>query len=669
MFEVASSCPFIGRVPKDPMENVRWRMRMRQLALHDRELQRALYDASMADILFFFNAFCWLQEPRLKDKVIPFVTWPHQDPAILVLDEVITESEKTLEDAIDVVADKSRAQGATYLCLGIILRRWLRDPLFAACLVSRHMEAVDDTSMNSLIGKLDWMIGMLPYWMLPEGFNATRDRSYTKHAWVNVENEAFVSGSAATGDVFSGGRGTVVFFDEVAKFTPSDAEDAMNSTQHVANCRWFVSTHKSDSGVYFDMVMEDTWTAVGGVFLRGGSGVYRNSSGGVKIVLDWRDNPTQSRLSYVFRNHIAVAVDPNEQVEVNGYVEEIRVNGSLDKLRRRGFIKEGRQRSPWYDRQSLRKGATPRGIAQELDRDPRGTVGKVFNVVVLDRMKTEKAKSPVWEGKPAIVDGALRLVPQEEGPLKLWFRPGLDDDPPHGRFVVGADISTGSGGPDAANSALIGGNCFTGEQVLEYTDSAISETHFARLAVAICKWLKGALLIWEASGPTGKRFGNEVLKELYYGNVWMRPREDVRSHEVTQKAGWVNSKTSDKVDLFDHLWVAMDDELFTPRSAEFLKECGGWEWDGEKITYKGAAHGDRAIAGGLCWKGMHDLTKGGVYKQAESTQTAPVGSIAWHEEQDRIRARKKEGDDAVDFGVLAVGRGRRLNHTMILGAW
>jgi hypothetical protein len=267
-------------------------------------------------------------------------------------------------------------------------------------------------------------------------------------------------------------------------------------------------------------------------------------------------------------------------------------------------------------------------------------------------MTKEHVRPPVWEGRPVVHDGKLRLVQQEGGPLKLWFTPGLDNAPPGGKYAVGADIGTGSGDTErGSNSALVGGNCRTGKQILEYVDPGISETRFARLAVAICRWLNDALLIWEAQGPTGKRFANEVMQGEGYGNIWWRPKEDTWSRgETTRKAGWVNNRTSDKADLFEDFWVAMDDDLFIPRSGDMIKECGGWEWDEDKIIYRGTGHGDRAIAGGICWKAMKDLSVGAVDKNGGTGHdVVKYGTLAWHMEQDK--AHKRMVDDECGEGL------------------
>jgi len=87
-----AQCPFIDLVPKDVKQNLRWRIAARERALVDLEFRHALYDAAMMDVLFFFNVFLWVFEPRAAVTDKPFITWPHQDPVILAMDQAITDA-------------------------------------------------------------------------------------------------------------------------------------------------------------------------------------------------------------------------------------------------------------------------------------------------------------------------------------------------------------------------------------------------------------------------------------------------------------------------------------------------------------------------------------------------------------------------------------------------
>ena len=56
---------------------------------------------------------CWSFEPRVKQKIRPFVPWVHQESVFLAMDEAVDRSEAE-EISIDVILDKSRAQGGTF---------------------------------------------------------------------------------------------------------------------------------------------------------------------------------------------------------------------------------------------------------------------------------------------------------------------------------------------------------------------------------------------------------------------------------------------------------------------------------------------------------------------------------------------------------------------------
>ena len=619
---------FIEHIPKETVKNLRWRIKVRRLAMEDRGLRRTLKDAAMRDVLFFINGFCWGYDPRAKDKLQPFITYPNQDPVILGINRAIEDAERT-EDPIDVPILKSRVQGGSWCCIFVCELRWLRDKMFSAGLMTRNEKLVDsEVDPDAMMWKVAFTLKMLPFWMLPEGFNPKIHRRLSEHTIVNPENGSTFVGYANTADVGRGGRRTLFLVDEFGSKEyqiGGKDHDLLTSLHHNTNCILMPSTYGSDHGAFYEAANEPP------------------SEQNRPFVLDWRDNPKHNRLMYTIRAGVAVAVNPDEQSAVTSYVG--RNAKMLHRLEVRRFIKEGKVRAPWYDKRCLRPGTLPRDIARELDMDPHAAVGKLFNLEVLARMTKEKVQPPVWQGRVAIVNGELRLMSQPEGPLKLWFRPGLDDEPPTGRFVVGGDIGTGSNSPEAGNSCLIGGNCWTGEQVLEYVDPAIAETRFARLAVAVCRWLGDALLIWEATGRTGSRFRDEV-KETGYWNIWTEEKVDVRSHERTRRPGWTNNSKRAKVELFDYLWVAMDDGLFTPRSAELIEECGGWEWDGEKIVYHGTGHGDRAIGGGLCWKGMADLSALGIDKSTQPAQIVKYGTLAWRmqREKDALLLREEDGE-------------------------
>lgn len=652
--------PYFSLAPREPAANIQWRIKLRRAALHDLEVRKAVKQACLDDPLFFFMACAWLIEPRGKHKKMPFCLWDVQIPAILVLVESVIDGSLDLDNAIDVIFDKSRTMGATWMCLYVLLWFWLKDPLHKGGIISRTLEAVEKRKdLGTLMPKLDWAIGMLPFWLRPEGFNAKRDRSQVDHTWHNCELDGVLAGTACTPEAFSGDRQSELFCDEAAKFDHENFDAFLTSTQSVTNVRWFVSSHYGDSGPFHDMVFGERWEPSGKIFPLGGSGVYRNSTGGIKVILDWKDHPTHGRLAYRFVNGQAVAVDPAEAAAVAKYIAANSAN--IEKLRRKRFIKEGRIRSPWLDHKCLQKGATPQGIAQDIERDPRATVGKMFPPEILDDM-AKHCRPPLWQGDVIVRDGNLHFIEQDHGPLKFWVPFTLEEGFPKGRYCFAIDPGTGIESISTGNSTICGADAATGEQMLEW-NKQLSETRLADLAVALATWAWDALLIWEAQGPCGKRFAIRVMDELGYWNVWKRPAvKKPPGYHNPDQYGWNNNKFADKKDLFEDLYCAMDDEEFIPRSEELIAECRGWEVEEDektknpKAVYHGpTGHGDRAIAGGMCNKAMKELgekslDKGRVSAQDDDDEWTIAGRMA------RRKAAEESGKNDI-FAGFRRGRG------------
>ena len=621
--------------PKDPVKNVAWRSRCRKRATTDKRFREAFWQKCMDDVLFFFNAVLWVFEPRSKIKTKPFVTWPHQDPVILAVDATIDEA---LEDEMPVslTVKKSRAQGGTYIYLGVMLRRALKDAGFCAGLVTRNEELVDSrTDFDAVMYKLAWMLDLLPKWFLPDGYK----RNSTEHT-IALPNGSVFSGYSATGDVARGGRKTVFAFDEPGseEFVQGNKDfKVMSSVSHVSNCTLLVSTFGLDSGVFYESATDPDNDRV--------------------QTLDWKDNSAHSRNAYVFRDGTAEAIRPEESENVKEYIASHR--RELRSIERRGHKMDGKFRSPWYDAHCLLPGGTPRFIARELDMDPRGAVGKLFEVDLLDRMK-KKCNAPIWQGTPVFDPETLKLnglLSRSNGPLKLWFKPGLDDSAPLGPFSVGCDIAMGSDGAYSSNSVASIIDERIGEQVGEYTVRGMQSILFAQNVIGLCMWLRNAFLGWEDSGVSGP-FAKEIMEARCYGNVYFREVSQIGSRKKTRKPGWANIKVNDKANLFEKMALAMEHGEYVPRSEDLIRECGEYEWDKGKIIHKPTknrdsdekAHGDRCIAAGVSWLIYSSEIDESVDTSEETGETPEYGSFLWREQQERQKTR----EDSPEFGMRDV---------------
>jgi len=330
-------------------------------------------------------------------------------------------------------------------------------------------------------------------------------------------------------------------------------------------------------------------------------------------------------------------------------------------LERKGFKWDGVTRSPWYDMRCLRPTSTPRLIASQLDRNPRGAVGKVFQPELLDRMKKEHCKEPLWQGTPVFDSETLLLkglLSRDDGPLKLWFKPGPDHSCPLGPFTVGCDIAVGSDGAYSSNSVACGIDDRTGEQVLEYTIKGMPSIKFARNVVGLCKWLHRAFLGWEDSGMAAP-FAKEVMEVWYYNHVYFRESPEIGNKKKTRKAGWWNGKDEHKADLFEKLALGMETNELKVRSEDLVRECGEYEWDKGKIIHqptknKGAtekAHGDRCIGAGVAWLLYSERSSvSNVDKSEETGETPQYGSFLWRERQERTRV----DSDSPEFSLRDV---------------
>lgn len=394
----------------------------------------------------------------------------------------------------------------------------------------------------------------------------------------------------------------------------------------VHNCIRMVSARYVDQGVFHE-ACENPDTA----------------KNGVHLVLDWKDHPIHSKHSYIVHDGVAVAMNTGDQAAVSEYHRE---NPDLRaRLERKGFKFEGVVRSKWYDMRCLRPTSTPRLIASQLDRSPRGAVGKVFSSDLLDRMKRTHCKGPVWVGNPVFDSETCKLtglIPRDDGLLKLWFRPGIDNSPPRGPFTAGCDIASGGVGAYSSNSVITAIDDRTGEQVLEYAIKGLEPRPFARRVVGLCMWLRNALLGWEDSGVSGG-FAKEIMEVIYYGNVFYRDVNQLGSQKKSRKPGWP-CRDADKADMFEQMALAMEQGKFVPRSEEMVVELGEYEWDGAKIVHapsknKGATeknHADRAIAAAGAWMVYNtDNADAKIDTSEETGQTAEYGSFLWREQQER----------------------------------
>lgn len=166
---------------------------------------------------YFLAVWGWMDDPRISPSTerpigpTPFIPYPFQVEMLAWFDERLTQKGMLA----DGVVSKSRDMGATWNACGWALHGWLFRPHWQVRLVSRKEELVDrKNDMDSMFGKIDFMLDRLPAWMLPRGFNRELHRlSLRLH---NPENKNGITGESTTSKTLRGGRTTVVIYDEAA---------------------------------------------------------------------------------------------------------------------------------------------------------------------------------------------------------------------------------------------------------------------------------------------------------------------------------------------------------------------------------------------------------------------------------------------------------------------
>lgn len=182
--------------------------------------------------IFFIENFGWTFNPKMSLKHFPFILFECQKRAIREIVEHI-------DNGRDIFVEKSREMGVSWLVFCYIaLWYWLFREGANGLLGSYKEKLVDDRTIDSLFGKIDYAIANLPEWMMPNGFSPKKHRTKLKLA--NPENGNVITGDTMNPNFGRGSRKTFIMFDELAFW--DYAKDAWESAGDATNCRIANST-------------------------------------------------------------------------------------------------------------------------------------------------------------------------------------------------------------------------------------------------------------------------------------------------------------------------------------------------------------------------------------------------------------------------------------------
>jgi len=227
--------------PRGIVANLRFRNKIIERAAHDEDFQVEIWKKCSRDICFFINVFCYTYDPRLDDvSKIPFITYRYQD-------EAIAELLYCIKHGHDVLIEKSRDMGATWICLAVFFWMWLFRGDRTFLIVSRKEDLVDKTDdPDALMWKVDFLYKHMPEWMTPP---LIRNNLHIG----NGDNSSTITGESRNGDLGRGGRRTAMFLDEYATFDNGSSVSA--ATKDVTKCRIFNSTPKGTGNDHYEKRM------------------------------------------------------------------------------------------------------------------------------------------------------------------------------------------------------------------------------------------------------------------------------------------------------------------------------------------------------------------------------------------------------------------------------
>ena len=179
-----------------------------------KELAAAEYELCRRDVSYFINNWCFTFDPRRKPKHFPFSLYEYQKEAIEWLNARYSKKEIGL-------IEKSRDLGATWIVSAWAVHGWLFEPGFSALFGSRKEDLVDDKTLDSIFGKLRYLIYRLPHFLKPPISARSKNDRYM--AIVNPINDNEIVGESANPGFGRGGRKSICFLDEFAHVQHSEA--------------------------------------------------------------------------------------------------------------------------------------------------------------------------------------------------------------------------------------------------------------------------------------------------------------------------------------------------------------------------------------------------------------------------------------------------------------
>ena len=215
---------------------------IREAAINEGERKRMLA-RFREDPVYFIETFGWTLLTDLNSLKLPFFLWDYQKDILWKL----VDAEKDAEHEHEILIDKPRKMGVTWVVVWYMVWRWLFTPGWSAFVLSRtetEVDAGDADPASSLFGKVRWSFNLLPDWLMPSGYSpkggqrgTTTDRNLKI---LNPDKDSMMVGSTTNSNAGRSRRYSFTFVDEA--FAIEGFSAMYRSIQSVSRVKVFCST-------------------------------------------------------------------------------------------------------------------------------------------------------------------------------------------------------------------------------------------------------------------------------------------------------------------------------------------------------------------------------------------------------------------------------------------
>ena len=212
--------------------------------LDKREMHMKRWGEDSSDACIeFIETFGWTILTDLDSRVIPFFLWEYQKDII----RRIWEAEHDLEHEHEILIDKPRKMGITWVMVWYMIWRWITKPSWSAFNLSRtevEVDTGDADPSSSIFGKVRWCFQRIPFWMMPGGYRPKSGQRGTQTdrnlKLVNPDIDSMLVGSTTNSNAGRSRRYSFTFIDEA--FAIEGFNSMYRSIQSVSRVKVFAST-------------------------------------------------------------------------------------------------------------------------------------------------------------------------------------------------------------------------------------------------------------------------------------------------------------------------------------------------------------------------------------------------------------------------------------------